>query len=335
MSFLYAEAVARAGDSKLLKIAKLIDWKLVVQRVGNLERSGLGPNGYDVGGLVRCLVLQAWHSLSDPALEEALKLRLDFMLFSGFEGDVPDETTICRFRGKLVEIGGFERILAEVNRQLQQHNLQISPASGAVLDASLVSSAARPNKTMEATETADDSNVFACESAQKLSADSDATWLKKGKKSHFGYQVFTVTDEQDGAIAKVHTTPANEAETKHLPVVMADIETKKLLADKGFSSAQNRKFLREKGIKTRIMHKAYRNKPLSKRQKNFNKAVAKSRYIVEQAFGTLKRKFSFARSPYLGTKKTNAWANLKAVCFNLLKAVNKIVELPPNLPKYA
>jgi IS5 family transposase len=335
MSFLHAEAVARAGNSKLLKIVKLVDWDLVVRQIGDLGRSGLGPNGYDTSGLVRCLVLQSWHNLSDPALEEALKIRLDFMLFSGFEGDVPDETTICRFRSKLVENDSFERILAEVNRQLQEQNLQLSPASGAVLDATLVASAARPNKTLEANETIADSDVFVCESASKLSADSDATWLKKGKKSHFGFQVFAVVSEGDGAIAKIHTTPANESETKHLREVMEGVESEKLLADKGFSSKENRELLRKNRIKTRIMYKAQRGKPLTPRQKSFNKAIAKSRYIVEQAFGTLKRKFSPGRSPYLGTEKTDGWANLKAVCFNLLKAVNKILDITPKTPQYA
>jgi transposase, IS5 family len=335
MSFLHAEAVARTGDSKLLKIAKLIDWRLVVAAVGDLQRSGLGPNGYDTGGLIRCLVLQSWHNLSDPALEEALKIRLDFMLFSGFEGDVPDETTICRFRKILMENKGFERMLVEVNRQLQEQNLQLSPASGAVLDATLVSSAARPKKSLEASETVAGSDNFSCETATKLSADTDATWLKKGKKSHFGYQVFAVVGEEDGAISRVKTTPANESETKYLREMARDLPTKKLLADKGFSSAENRKFLKDAGIKTRIMHKASRGKPLSKWQKLFNKAVSKTRYIVEQDFGTLKRKFLMTKSPYLGTEKTGGWANLKAICFNLLKAVNKIVNITPKIEKYA
>ena len=56
--------------------------------------------------MIRCACLnacclEAWHGLSDPALERSLRVRLDFMLFFGFDlhsGVPPDETTHCRFR---------------------------------------------------------------------------------------------------------------------------------------------------------------------------------------------------------------------------------------------
>jgi IS5 family transposase len=40
--------------------------------------------------------------------------------------------------------------------------------------------------------------------------------------------------------------------------------------------------------------------------------------------GTMKRRFGMVRASYLGTEKVNAQLTLKAMCFNLLKAVNKI-----------
>ena len=56
-----------------------------------------------------CLVLLGqWHGLSDAALEQALCVRLDFMVFIGFEpssGEMTDASTICRFRNRLVTVG--------------------------------------------------------------------------------------------------------------------------------------------------------------------------------------------------------------------------------------
>ena len=40
------------------------------------------------------------------------------------------------------------------------------------------------------------------------SADKDATCLKKGKKSFFGYRAHTAVDKE-GMVLAVHTTPAN------------------------------------------------------------------------------------------------------------------------------
>ena len=63
------------------------------------------------------------------------------------------------------------------------------------------------------------------------------------------------------------------------------------MGDKGYASASNRELLKQKGFKDGLMHKAQKNKELTARQKLINKLISNSRYIVEQGFGTLKRKF--------------------------------------------
>ena len=101
--------------------------------------------------MFKALLLQSWHSLSDPKLEEALRVRIDFMLFNGMgiENEVPDETTICRFRNKLVSAGLEQELFEEVNRQLEAQGLKVKKATGAVIDASVIESAARPNRCIE------------------------------------------------------------------------------------------------------------------------------------------------------------------------------------------
>jgi len=74
------------------------------------------------------------------------------------------------------------------------------------------------------------------------------------------------------------------------------------------------------------MYKTSKNKKLSIWEKVKNKLISKKRYIVEQAFGTLKRKFNFNRASYIGNKKVEAQFYFKAMCFNLLKGC-KMVEL--------
>lgn len=96
--------------------------------------------------MFKALLLQSWHSLSDPELEEALRVRIDFMLFTGMgiENEVPDETTICRFRNKLVSQELDQELLEEINGQLELQGLKVGKATGAVIDASVIESAARP-----------------------------------------------------------------------------------------------------------------------------------------------------------------------------------------------
>ena len=72
------------------------------------------------------------------------------------------------------------------------------------------------------------------------------------------------------------------------------------------------------------MRKAHRKHPLSEAQTKRNRYLSKTRYVVEQSFGTLHRKFRYARSSYFGLIKVSAQSHLKAMCLNLLKAANRL-----------
>ena len=96
------ESARRIGDQNVLrKVDALMDWSLVSPRLkSGLNRSGLGPQGYHEIVLFKCLLIGQWHGLSDPKLEESLRVRFDSMLFAALDlhCTVPGETTHCRFR---------------------------------------------------------------------------------------------------------------------------------------------------------------------------------------------------------------------------------------------
>ena len=72
--------------------------------------------------MFKALLLQSLYGLSDAELEEALGDRLSFRRFVGLglEDAVPDHTTICRFRLRLIDGGLLEKLFAELDRQLEQ-----------------------------------------------------------------------------------------------------------------------------------------------------------------------------------------------------------------------
>lgn len=88
MSFLSLEASHRLKKSELVRLSGLINWESFRYRLGDLGRSGFGPTGYDPIKMLKALILQSWHGLSDAGLEEALRVRLDFLLITGLE-EVP------------------------------------------------------------------------------------------------------------------------------------------------------------------------------------------------------------------------------------------------------
>ena len=139
-----------------------------------------------------------------------------------------------------------------------------------------------------------------------------------------GYKQHTRTDEE-GYIEKLHITPANAHECKHLSPLLEGLpKDMTVYADKGYDSEENRQHLEEQRLKDGIMRKAHRKHPLSEAQIKRNRYLSKTRYVVEQSFGTLHRKFRYARSSYFGLLKVSAQSHLKAMCLNLLKAANRL-----------
>jgi IS5 family transposase len=346
MSFGSMELAQRLRqDSVLMKIDALIDWKKLRSGLRGLYKRDLSNGGgqepFDGLMMFKAILLGQWHSLSDAALEQALCVRIDFLHFCGLSlSDViPDETTLCRFRNRLVVNNKLDGLLAAINEQIQSHGLMVKGATGAVIDATLIESAALPNKTITLEVDAEGKAVQFEDGSQpgifcteEQSADPDATWLKKGKKSYFGYRSYLVVDTQDGYVRGVHTAPANQSEMMHFKAAIdgAHIKANRVYADKGSASHANRQYLKARKIKSAIMHRAYKNKPLSTRQKLANKLISKKRYIIEQCFGTAKRLFRMGRTSYFGTVKVNAQVLMKSICMNLKKAANKIFVYEPS-----
>ena len=166
-----------------------------------------------------------------------------------------------------------------------------------------------------------------------LSADPDAKWVKKGRKSTLGYKGFARCDEE-GFVDKVHVTPANAGESPEFGTMIDGASAQRVLADKAYASKANRAALKGRH-KDGIMRKAARGRPLRASEKRFNKLISKRRFRVEQVFGTAKRLFGLDRARYFGRAKTHAQMAMTAIAANLLKAANKIKLTPTPQPLIA
>ena len=193
----------------MLKLDKLINWNRFRDLLSGFHKNDIDSNGgrksYDKIAMLKLILLGQWNSLSDEELEYAVRVRLDFISFCGFDinDKVPDHSTICRFRNKLIEKNLIDKILIEVNNQLSENNLKVKKANLAVIDATLIESNARPNRTKTIEENIakdreedkiSNNKISNLNIEESESADSDATWLKKGNKYHFGYKSFVTTD---------------------------------------------------------------------------------------------------------------------------------------------
>src|SRR5215213_8927881 len=116
-----ADGLVTRRSGSLEQIAGVLDWGSLAALMCAVQAAPTGRPGYGPLVLLRCVLLQQWYGLSDPALEEALNDRLSFRHFVGLSlsDPVPDHSTLSRFRKVLVEQHLGERLLAEVNRQLE------------------------------------------------------------------------------------------------------------------------------------------------------------------------------------------------------------------------
>ena len=119
----YVAARRKHKDCFLDEIDRLIDWKPLekvlrqkLKRVAN----AVGNPAYPPLLMFKILVLQRWYNLSDMAEEEASCGRLSFVRCVGLSlnhDEVPDATTICRFRQSLTE----RSVLKHLSANTHQH----------------------------------------------------------------------------------------------------------------------------------------------------------------------------------------------------------------------
>ncbi len=144
MQLVFSIARERLADAPLIKLGDLIQWAEVERHMqADYWRAAFRKGGrvpYDHRAMFRALLIARWYGLTFTALEHALRVRLDFLLFCGFDGNakLPEASTLSRFRSRLVEGGTLAAMFDEVERQLRGQGIQVRLSQGAVIDACLL-----------------------------------------------------------------------------------------------------------------------------------------------------------------------------------------------------
>lgn len=321
------------------QINNLIDWseiETLIKAYYNKGFSVAGRPSYCGLLLFKMCLLQTWYRLSDYEVEEKVNDSLSFMQFVGLqlEDEVPDHSVISRFRSELTKKEAFEKIFEQINAQLESKGLIVK--TGAIVDATVTDSPRKPRgKTTYAV--ADDrkederGEQDIKEEAKQTElikitqpgVDTEAAWLKKAGKLHYGYKKHLCTDDAEGMIMAVTTTAANQSDMHHLTDVVDKSKLMKgarVKTDKGYASAFNRQALKQREFKDNIMHKAVKNKPLTAWQIKFNQIIGKTRYKVERTAGSMKRWFGAATARYVGILKTHTQHVMEAIAYNLYRS---------------
>lgn len=139
-------------------------------------KHGGGTEPYAPLAMFKLMLLGPWYGLPDTSLAYALTVQLDFMVIAGFEpGDrsLSDATTICRFRNRRVTAKRDEVLLRGGDVQLEGQGLKVAGSRGAIIDATIIESAADPNQHVEVDDAGQADMVD--------SADGKTRCVKKGE----------------------------------------------------------------------------------------------------------------------------------------------------------
>lgn len=294
----------RGRNPALERVKTLVNWDRLEAQLAGLRDAGPGRPGYRPLLLFKALLLQAWYGLSDADLEQMLGDRISFARFVGLglEDDVPDHTTLCRFRNLLIAERVLEKLFAELDRQLEEAGLVLK--RGTLLDATLIEAAAARRGPGEPV------------------VDPDAAYTKRQGKPGvtYGYKAHVGVDEGSGLIRAVITTPANVNDTTPADALIRGDEAA-VYADMAYDTKERRSRLKAAATKPRIMRRPNKHHPvLPPRLRRLNRLIARRRAAVETTFATLKRRMGLVRARYFGLLKTSGQIVLAAIAFNLRRA---------------
>lgn len=301
----------RGATNRVLEtIAREVDFSEAEARVAATYSHG-GRPACRVGVLLRVMILQHLYGLSDPQAEIQINDRLSFQKFLQLDTHeaVPDETTLCRFRQRLIECGLHEQLLALLNTQLEARGYLVKRTT--LVDATLVES----SRQRPATEAA----------ASGTAPDADASYTRKGGRTFYGYKAHVASDGAHQLIRTAVVTTAKTYDGQLLPQ-LTPADTRTVYADKAYDSKANRAWLRTRGITNGILKKEAHHIQLTPRDQANNRRKGKVRRHIERIFAHLKHWQGYRRVRYLGLAKNQLELTLKAVAYNL-KRLTKLLEL--------
>jgi transposase, IS5 family len=286
------------------RIDKAFDWSAFEALLSPIHGSVRGAPGYPPLTMVKILLVQQWHTLSDPGAEEAVRDRLSFRRFCGLplEADTPDHASIWGFRQTIDKLGLSTALLSETNRQLDALGLIVK--RGTLVDATLIEAAVkRPPYG--------DNGLNP--------RDPDARVTMKRKTVHFGDKAHLAVDEESGLVRQAEMTSANVHDSSLADALIQGNE-EGYFADKAYSSQAFRERLEGRGLVDGVAWRGRPHHALEAWQRLFNVWSSSIRCGVERAHATMKQWYGMSRVRYRGLARNACHLRFVVTAMNMKRA---------------
>jgi IS5 family transposase len=295
---------AAPANDFLDQLNTLVNWQPIQRALEGMFTATTGRLPQPPLSVFKMLLLEHCYGVSDPQCEELVRDRLSWRRFVGlaFTDAVPDETTLVRFRQRLIEHGLQEQLLVLINRQLAAQGLILKQVT--LVDATLVQAARRVRS-----------------SGGSGGGDADADYTVKAGQPHYGYKAHVAVDEQHTMIRRADLSAASVHDSQRFEAVVKGDE-QMVVADKAYASAERSAWLERRGIHNGILRRGRRGQPLGEPAERVNRFLSSVRCKIEKVFGHWKRSLGYRRVRYVGWARNRLELEFKCLAWNLKRWVN-------------
>ncbi len=296
--------VSTPANDFLEQLDRTVDWKPIEEALQTMYPATTGRPPCPPLTLFKMSLLQHCYGLSDPQCEELVSDRLSWRRFVGLglQDKVPDETTLVRFRARLIEHGLHEKLLQLINQQLEQRGLILKTCT--LVDATLMAAARR-----------------APAREGRGGGDGDAGFTIKQNRLHYGYKAHVSVDQTHTLIRAATLSSANVHDGHRFEQVVSGDE-QMVVADKAYWSHARSHWCAMRGIADGILRKASRTRPLRPAVVRANRWLSRLRSGIERVFGWWKRCTGYRTVRYVGREPNRLELEFKCVCWNLKRWMN-------------
>jgi len=138
MQLFWSIAVSRLDAHAIIRIVKMLDWQPVASLLAEQLKQDRPRKGgripYKYLSMFRALLLSRWFSLSYGGLVKSLTIRIDFLVFCGFDPleSLPDASTLNRFALRLdaLKKAGSSCPFDLVKEQMKTKGIDLKPVEG-------------------------------------------------------------------------------------------------------------------------------------------------------------------------------------------------------------
>lgn len=319
----YAGKKKRTRREKFLgEMEKIVPWEglqALIKPYYPSGKRGRPPIGLE--RMLRIYFLQQWYGLADEALEDALYDSQSLREFAGIDlgvEDVPDATTLLKFRRLLERHDLTRQMLESINALLEEKKLLLR--EGTIMDATIIAAAPSTKN-------------------RKRERDPAMHQTKKGNQWYFGMKAHIGVDDAHGLVHRVEGTAANVSDVSQAHRLLHGKE-KRARADAGYVGVEKRAEILAHQQATGVAldwHIARRRRSVSQQPEGLVKAFelawetlkARARAIVEHPFHIVKNLFHYRKVRYRGLEKNTSQLHALFALANLYKVRRHLLPVPP------